>query len=83
MDLQRTIWRIAESKTFWTMAAFVPSLFLPWRTIYKGTMVFAVLPLWWEYFKPQENILVIGGHVFCSVVIGWLISSVMRWIRTK
>lgn len=37
-----------------------------------------VLPLWWEYGKPQENIMLILGHVSCSLITGIVIAWVLR-----
>jgi len=71
--------KIIQSKIFWGFVIFCSTLLLPWRTIYKGTSVFAVLPLWWEYGNPLENITVILGHITISIICGIVIAKLI-WL---
>jgi hypothetical protein len=66
--------KILQSKLFLLAVVFVSTLFIPWRIIYKGARPFIVLPLWWEYGNPQNNFLVIVGHIIISLMSGVLIA---------
>jgi len=70
--------KLLQSQGFWSTVVYITTFFLLWREIYKGTSVFMVLPLWWEYGKPQENIMLILGHVSCSLITGIVIAWVLR-----
>lgn len=72
-----------QSKLFWVTVLFISTLFVPWRVIYKGTRVFMVLPLWWEYATPQNSFMVILGHIAISVIIGVAITLFMRFCVKK
>ena len=68
-----------QSKLFWVAVAFIATLFLPWRVIYKGTSVFVVLPLWWEYGNPQTNFMIIVGHIAISLISGIIIALLISF----
>jgi|GEM_PF-4853552 len=69
---------LLKNRLIWMVALFVPTLFLPWREIYKGTGLFTVLPLWWAYGRPLANYPVILGHVLFSVIGGLLLAALIR-----
>jgi uncharacterized membrane protein len=73
-----TLTKIIRSNITWMLIIYLSSMFLPWREIYKGTSVFTVLPLWWEYGNPVENYLVILGHIVGSIISGSLIALVIK-----
>lgn len=70
-----------QSKLFWSMVVFVSTSFVPWRVIYKGTSVFTVLPLWWEYGDPKNMVVV--GHIAFSVISGVTLSTLLRLVTER
>jgi hypothetical protein len=75
--------QVIKSKVLWIFVVYSTTMFIPWRAIYKGTSVFVVLPLWWEYGNPLKHYVVISGHVISSVVLGLLISRIVTWLIDK
>ena len=74
---------VIERKLTLIAIVYLATMFMPWREIYKGSAVFTVLPMWWEYGSPIKNYLSIGAHICISLIISLIIYVIVNKIKTN